>query len=299
MELFSAVGPVPVALDLPRTLGEATEPAVLTHRLEEHTWLLRQSLRTTFEAPVLYLLFGEHTALLLDSGATHDRAVRTAVDAIVQRWLARHPRPRYRLVVAHTHAHGDHVAGDASFAGRPDTEVVGADLDSVRSFFALYRWPDGEALLDLGGRTLTVVPTPGHHPAHLAVADPWTGLLLTGDTVYPGRLYVEDLPAYVDALDRLVALADRAGTTHVMGAHVEMSARPGHDFPLGSRRHRDEAPLPMTVDQLHWVRDAAHAAVDRPGVHGYGDFALWNGPCRAATARQLLRTSGLRLLRRG
>ena len=60
---------------------------------------------------------------------------------------------------------------------------------------------------DLGGRVLEVTGIPGHHEAAIAVYDPWTGFLLTGDTVYPGRLYVRDMPAFMDSLDRLVAFA--------------------------------------------------------------------------------------------
>ena len=66
------------------------------------------------------------------------------VDGLIDAWLARH-RPdadgAYELVVAHTHGHGDHVAGDASFADRPDTVVVGHDVDSVRTFFGFADWP--------------------------------------------------------------------------------------------------------------------------------------------------------------
>ena len=39
----------------------------------------------------------------------------------------RHPHPDdYGLLVLHTHAHGDHVAADGQFLGRPDTVLVGA-----------------------------------------------------------------------------------------------------------------------------------------------------------------------------
>jgi len=49
-------------------------------------------------------------------------------------------------------------------------------------------WPDRSVSFDLGGRVLEVLGSPGHHPAAITVYDPWTGVLLTGDTVYPGRL---------------------------------------------------------------------------------------------------------------
>ena len=49
---------------------------------------------------------------------------------------------------------------------------------------------------------------PGHHETSVALYDPWSGLLLTGDTVYPGRLYVQDMPAFSDNLRRMVAFAE-------------------------------------------------------------------------------------------
>ena len=51
-----------------------------------------------------------------------------------------------------------------------------------------------------------ITGTPGHHEASISVFDPWTGFLLTGDTVYPGRLYVHDMPAFIDSLERLLRL---------------------------------------------------------------------------------------------
>ena len=105
-------------------------------------------------------------------------------------------RPGYQLLVLHTHAHSDHVAGDAQFAGRPDTDVVPADRDSAWEFLGLTDDPDRVARLDLGGRVLECLATPGHHASAITYFDAATGFLLTGDTVYPGRLYVEDWAAF-------------------------------------------------------------------------------------------------------
>jgi hydroxyacylglutathione hydrolase len=50
------------------------------------------------------------------------------------------------------------------------------------------------------------------------VYDPWAGLLLTGDTVLPGRVCAFDFPAYLASLDRLAGLAQRRAVTHVWAA---------------------------------------------------------------------------------
>src|SRR4051812_35309885 len=99
--------------------------------LDDDTAQIRQPKASHWEAPFLFLLFGRDRAMLLDTGATSEESVfplRGTVDQLVERWLRRNParyaRP-YELIVAHTHAHGDHVAGDRLVADRPGTVVVG------------------------------------------------------------------------------------------------------------------------------------------------------------------------------
>jgi glyoxylase-like metal-dependent hydrolase (beta-lactamase superfamily II) len=288
-------GPVPGDLDVRWIHGtkRGDEPPIQVHRYEEHTYLLRQSKTVSFEAPFLYLLFGNDRAILFDTGATKepDRfPLRKTVDGIISAWLLANPRERYELVVAHTHAHGDHIAGDGQFADRADTTVVGTDLDAVRSFFGFAAWPGEVVPYDLGGRVLDVTGIPGHHPTSLAVFDPWTGFLLTGDTVYPGRLYGFDMPTFLASMDHLVDFAGQRPVTHVMGCHIEMSRTPGRDYPMGTRYQPDEPPLQMSVAQLAAVRDAAHAAAAAPGVHVHDDFIVFNGTGRLATVKLLART---------
>src|SRR4051794_14751054 len=135
------------------------EPTIQVHAFDEHTFVLRQSKTVSYEAPFLYLLFGNRRALLLDTGAVKDSArsgVRSAVDGLVDGWLASHRRTSYELVVAHSHGHGDHVAGDELFADRPNTTVVGRDQPSVQDFFGFRSWPEEIVSFDLGGRILEI-----------------------------------------------------------------------------------------------------------------------------------------------
>ena len=276
-----------------RPRSSETEPKIQVHRYDEHTFVLRQSKTTSYESPFLYLFFGNALAVLLDTGATDDPArcpVRETVDRLIQTWLDTHERTAYGLVVAHTHGHRDHVAGDAQFEGRPDTTVVGTDRTSVANFFGFTGWPDQVVQLDLGGRVLEITGTPGHHDSSISILDAWTGFLLTGDCVYPGRLYVQDMPAFTDSLDRLIRLAESRVVRHVLGCHIEMSRTPGRDYPIGTTYQPEEPPLQMTVDQLRAVRDAAVSVADSPGTHTFDDFVIFNGPCRVATARQLVRS---------
>jgi hydroxyacylglutathione hydrolase len=258
-----------------------SDPPIQVHHYDEHTVIIRQSKSVSYEAPFLYLLFGNGRALLLDTGATPDPEkfpLRATVDQLVAAWLTRHPRGTYPLVVAHTHGHNDHVAGDVQLAGRPDTTVVGRDLDAVQQHFGFTKWPEQIVTFDLGGRVLEVTGSPGHHRAAITIYDPWTGFLLTGDTVTPGRLYAFDFPQFVASLDRMVALADSRPVTHVLGCHVEMTRQSGRDYPLGATYQPDERALQMTVAQLRDVQRSAAAVAGKQGVHRFDDFVIYNQP---------------------
>lgn len=277
-----------------------TDPPIQVHAHDRHTYLLRQNKAVHYEAPFVFLLLGNERALLLDTGATADPQrfpLRETVDSILAAWLTEHPRDGYELVVAHTHAHGDHVAGDPQFADRPHTTVIPADVDSVRRFYGFDDELDQIVRFDLGGRVLELIRCPGHHASSIAIFDPWTGFLFTGDTVYPGRLYARDFPAFVASLDRLVEFAKERPVTRVLGCHVEMSRTPGRDYPIGSTYQPDEPPLQLAVDHLVAVRDAAHLAA-RPGAHVSDEFIIWNGPCRGAMAKQVVRLFASKLRQR-
>ena len=226
----------------------------------------------------MFLMFGNARAVLIDTGATESAAffpLRRVVDDLVEHWLAVHPRDGYGLLVLHTHAHGDHIAGDGQFAGRPDTLLVDAGLSSARAYFGFEDDGDEIAHVDLGGRVLDCLATPGHDAAAVTFYDPYTGLLLTGDTVYRGRLYVEDWTAFRDTIDRLIAFAEARPVTHVLGCHIEMTNQPGVDYPVRTTYQPDEPPLQMTTDHLRDVRRAVDEIGDRPERRAFADFIIF------------------------
>ncbi|WP_073813757.1 MBL fold metallo-hydrolase [Kitasatospora sp. CB01950] len=245
-----------------------TDPDLQVHVYDEHTVILRQNMAVNYEAPFLYLLFGNERAVLIDTGATAEAAylpLRRTVDELIEGWLAKNPREDYRLLVVHTHAHGDHVAGDGQFADRPGTELVPAGKDSAWPFFGFDEDPEAVARIDLGGRVLECLATPGHHAASVTYYDPWSGFLLTGDTVYPGRLYIDDWAAFAQTIDRLVEFAERRPVTHVLGCHIEMSIRPGVDYPIRYTYQPYEAPLELAVAHLYEIRGALGAVAASGG----------------------------------
>jgi hydroxyacylglutathione hydrolase len=223
---------------------KATEPRIQVHQYEAQTIILRQSLCSNFEAPLLYLLIGDDVALLIDTGATQDAAqmplAKTVVDLLPDRREAKLP-----LMVLHTHGHRDHRAADAQFAGLPGVVVVPPEVDDLRTALNLPQWPEGDARIELGGRTVEVMAAPGHQPAHLIFYDDRTALLFTGDFLLPGRLMVDDLGAYRASAERLVKFLGDRPVSHVLGAHIELD-NAGELFPGGSQHHPNERAVALT-----------------------------------------------------
>lgn len=253
------------------------EPEVQVQALDNDSFVIRQSVKTNFEAPFLYLLFGRDKALLIDTGAEGGR-IRPAVDRLVAQWSAAHGRPMVPLVVAHSHSHGDHVAGDDAFRDRPDTTVIGLEPQDVARFFGIARWPDSLATFDLGGRALTIIPAPGHQAAAIMVYDPRLKILLSGDTLYPGRLYVpvNFLPDDRASVDRVAAFAARHPVRAVLGAHIEMTRSPGRDYPHEAKAHPDEHLLELPAASITELQTGLKAALnvpEQPQVHD--DFIIY------------------------
>lgn len=231
--------------------------------LDADTFVIRQSVKTNFEAPFLYLLFGRDRALLLDTGAGN-AAVRPTIDGLVSHWLAARNRGSILLVVAHSHSHGDHIAGDGEFRGRPNTVVAGLAPRDVARFFGIARWPDELGHLDLGGRMLTIIPTPGHEPSHIMVYDHRLSILLSGDALYPGRLYipVNRFSTARASIDRVALFARAHPIRAVLGAHIELKAPPGHDYEEGAPAHPNEHRLELGADAIGELQVALHALPD-------------------------------------
>lgn len=259
------------------------EPIVQVQSLDSDTFVIRQSVKTNFEAPFLYLLFGRDKALLIDTGA-EGGSIRPTVDRIIADWLAAHRRTAIPLIVAHSHSHGDHIAGDAAFRDRPDTTVIGLKPEDVAAFFGIGNWPQEIARFDLGGRVLNIIPTPGHQAAAIMVYDRRLKILLSGDTLYPGRLYVpvNFLGDNRASVDRLAAFARKHPIRAVLGAHVEMTRTPGRDYPHEATAHPDEHPLELPAETISELQSGLKADLDvpdQPQVHDR--FIIYPVPPRA------------------
>lgn len=256
-----------------------TDPLIQAYWYDENTVILRQNKAVHYEAPFMFLLFGAARAVLLDTGATASGEhfpLRRTVDDLVDRWCAEHrPTGRCPLLVLHTHPHDDHTAGDAQFTDRPDTRLVSGVLEDCWPWYGFDAAPDAVVPIDLGGRVLAALATPGHHEAAVTFYDAATGILFTGDTVYPGRLYVFDWGAFDRSIDRLLEFCDTRPVTHVLGCHIEMSTTPGVDYPIGSTYQPDEPPLELTTEHLRRIRATLDDNERRPGRYVLPELIVW------------------------
>jgi len=222
------------------------QPPIQVHRYNAETFILRENLCATYEAPFIYLLIGKTKALLIDTGAITDATTMPLAKTVMS--LLANAGSRLPLMVVHTHGHLDHRSGDDQFRALPDVEVVPADLESVKSHLGVADWPNGIGQIDLGDRVIDVIPTPGHYSSHVAYYDRQTGLFFSGDFLLPGRLLIEDTGADLASARRVADFVEQHPVSYVLGGHIELD-KSGKTF-FGTRYHPNERPLQLTKGDL-------------------------------------------------
>jgi glyoxylase-like metal-dependent hydrolase (beta-lactamase superfamily II) len=223
---------------------EASDPWFEVYRIRAGVFALYEPHQ--FEEVISYLIVGSRRALLFDTGLGIGK-----ISAVVSS-LTTLP-----VTVLNSHTHFDHVGGNAEFSDIMDennpftlTNAKGqsniysrdalapericgslpqgtdAKNYSIRPFHIAHFVKDREHI-DLGGRELEVIFTPGHTPDSLCLLDRQNGLLFTGDTFYPGPIYLftpeTDFGTYFRSVAKLAALADKL-----------QLLLPGHNVPTAS-----------------------------------------------------------------
>ena len=191
------------------------------------------------EETISYLILGDKRALLFDTGMGISDLKKVTTE------LTTLP-----LVVLNSHTHDDHVGDNWEFdtiygmdtdftrenarGSREDAQAEvapdqicgalakGFDVKSyVTRPWKITSYIHGGEKIDVGGRILEVIATPGHTPDAISLLDRGNGLLFTGDTYYPAPIWLyrqeTDLDAYAASIRRLAALAPQVKL--VLGAH--------------------------------------------------------------------------------
>lgn len=190
-----------------------------------------------------YLLCGKERALLIDTGL--------GISNIAEQVQKLTDKP---VAAVATHVHWDHIGGHKQFK---DFYAHGAELDwlngqfplplhAVRNMvldgcdppsdfdirrYELFRGTptrilcDGD-LIDLGGRTVQVLHTPGHAPGHMCFWEAERGYLFTGDLIYRGTLFAHypstDPAGYLRSVELLAEVPAR----RIFPAHHSLDIRP-------------------------------------------------------------------------
>lgn len=251
------------------------------HEFNSNFYIIRQSGCLDYEKPFLYLIFGEKQALLLDTGSRNFPAAQM-VQNVVGKWLRRMGRAHIELVVGHSHPHGDHVAGDEQLISLQDPSItityVAPTIEQTKSFFKIQSWPESLGMVDLGSRVLDVIPIPGHSDVSVAFYDRRTGILLTGDSLYPGRLYVHDWTAFVNSTQRLVNFTQGKVISYILGCHIEQSTTPYLDYPIGTIYQPHEHELALSRGALLELNSALASLNGKPARIALRDFSIWPVP---------------------
>jgi len=221
--------------------GANTDPEVQVLAYNATVHIIRQNKCNTFEAPFIYVIEGDTKALSIDTGATTTTTLRTTIRGLIG---------TRQLIAAHSHAHGDHKAGDSTFSGQANTTLVATTQSAIQQQFGITTWPTSQGTIDLGNRVLDVLAIPGHEAQHIAIYDRKTGLLFTGDTLYPGLLFISDWATYRTSVHRLAQFAATHPISHVMGAHIEMTATAKQVYPYGTTYQPNEHVLQLAASHL-------------------------------------------------
>jgi len=197
------------------------------HAIDEKTYAIGEP--RYYQQNYNYLLLGEKEAVVFDAG-TGQRDIRSVVASITQLPVTFIP----------SHLHYDHIGNEVIFQrtalidlphlrNRVQEGVLQLawyeHLGEVEGYaapaLAISRWLEPGGTIDLGGRQLTVLYTPGHTDDSISLFDPVSNYLFSGDFIYPGPLYAflpnSNLGDYVQGSITLEAIAGEH--LRIFGAH--------------------------------------------------------------------------------
>jgi len=174
-------------------------------KIDDTTWTIENLMGNTGSLVRIFLLAGKEKALMIDAGVDTKDA-KEICDGILKDAGLDLP-----IIFAITHAHGDHLAGAGAFK---EFYVTKEDFEA---FNLQEQYPNAKLMpifdgyeFDLGERKVTVLENPGHSVGSVAFLDEGHGILITGDSVQNGHIYMFGKTCAYDKFgDSLIALAKK------------------------------------------------------------------------------------------
>ncbi len=151
-------------------------PDITFRQIDAHTWEGNGKLMSN---ETLYLLEGEERAILIDAG-TKIKNLDKIVAGITSK----------PVTLVATHVHPDHTGEPVNYF--PEIYINAGDMVNVKEMMPNYKGEikylkDGE-IIDLGGREIEVIFTPGHTPGSTTFMDKAAGYGFSGDAFGSGNL---------------------------------------------------------------------------------------------------------------
>jgi glyoxylase-like metal-dependent hydrolase (beta-lactamase superfamily II) len=243
------------------------DPRVQVVMYNEDTYVMRQNIAIHHDAPFTYLLMGNSGALLIDSGATEEAEyypLRKTVDAVLQRWSDVRGKQNVPLTIVFTSAeYLSQNQGHKQFAGRPNTTVVLTKREA--------------GSIDLGGRVVQALATPGAHRDGMSYYDPYNAFLHTGDLLFPGRIMIGNENDYLASLEHLKDFTRAHPLKWIMGGQIDMSFLPGVEFMRLITYKPTEHVLELEAAALDEALTTAKRLRGKADVAVRAEFTMRNG----------------------
>lgn len=175
------------------------------HQIDEHTWHGNGHLVYNES---IYLIEGETSAILIDAG-TRLPGLRKIVEDIVKKPVS--------LVISH--AHGDHIGAISEW----DTVWINAADEAILpegAYHGVKRYLTDGQIIDLGGRSIEVVFTPGHTPGSTTFLDREAHYGFSSDAFGSGNLLVfTDLSTEIASCQRLARFLEKYEIKYLYPGH--------------------------------------------------------------------------------
>ena len=164
-----------------------------------------------------FVLEGTEKAVMIDSG------MNTSDAGEIAGRLTSKP-----LELLNTHADRDHISGNSAFGRFYMHPVEEENYRAAGGTGTVVPLSEGQ-IIELGNRPLEIIEIPGHTPGSVAILDINRRVLISGDSVQDGKIFMfgkfRNLKEYIPSMKKLLKYADRFDS--IYPSHGSIPVEPG------------------------------------------------------------------------